>query len=166
MGVKKASEPIVLAEGEGRTGRIPGETFVAKASADDTEGHLAFAVVEFAPRHGTPSHRHPGSGESFYILSGEFINDIEDQEHRVSPGAFAFVPAGASHRITNIGDEPGRVIGFYTPAGPEKGFRVALDRAMELGRLPEIEEIRRIMEEHGTFNTGPARMRFDDTEGG
>jgi quercetin dioxygenase-like cupin family protein len=158
--------PIVLADGEGAVTRIPGETFVAKASGDDTQGHLAFAVGEWAPRHGTFSHRHPGSGESFYVLSGTFLIDIDDQEHRVGPGAFAYVPPGARHRVTNVGDDAGRVIGFFTPAGPENGFRAVRERAMELGRLPEADEIERIMAEHGTTDRGTARMRFDETARG
>jgi mannose-6-phosphate isomerase-like protein (cupin superfamily) len=160
------AKPIVLGAEEGAVTRIPGETFVAKASGEATQGHLALAVGEWAPRHGTFSHRHPGSSESFYVLSGEFIIDIEDEEHNVGPGAFAYVPPGARHRVTNVGNEPARIIGFFTPAGPEKGFQAVRERAMQLGRLPDAEEIEQIMAEHGTVDRGPARMRFDDSDRG
>jgi mannose-6-phosphate isomerase-like protein (cupin superfamily) len=161
-----SDRPIVLADGEGSVTHVPGEKFVAKASGDETVGHLAFAVGEWAARHGTFSHRHPGSSESFYVLSGRFIIDIGDQEYEVGPGAFAYVPPGARHRVTNVGDEPAKIIGFFTPAGPEQGFRAVRERAMEIGRLPEADEIERIMADHGTIERGPARMRFDDSERG
>jgi mannose-6-phosphate isomerase-like protein (cupin superfamily) len=155
-------EPIVLADGEGTITRIPGETFVAKASGETTGGHVALAVGEWAPKHGTFPHRHPSSSESFYVLSGEFIIDIDDVEYHVGPGAFAYVPPGTRHRVTNVGNEPAKIIGFFTPAGPERGFQAVRERAVELGRLPQAEEIESIMASHGTTDRGPARMRFDD----
>ena len=154
-------QPIVLDAEEGPVTRIPGETFVVKATGETTGDHLAFAVGEWAPKHGTPSHRHPTSSESFFFLSGTFIIDIDENEHHVGPGSFAFVPPGAKHRITNIGEEPWKLIGFFAPAGPEKGFRAVQKRAQELGRFPDIEEVQRIMAEHGTTDPGPARMRTD-----
>ena len=157
-----AHEPIVLGADEGTTTRVPGETFIAKVSGDSTGGRLALAVGEWAPRHGTFSHRHPDSSESFFVLSGTFVIDIEDEEHHLGPGAFAYVPPGARHRVTNLGEEPAKILGFFTPAGPERGFRAVRERATELGHLPDADETERIMAENGTVDRGPARMRIND----
>jgi mannose-6-phosphate isomerase-like protein (cupin superfamily) len=155
-------EPIFVAAGDGNPTRVPGETFFVKASGDATGDLLALAEGEFAPRHGTFLHRHMKSGEAFYILHGTFVIDVDGQERELGPGGFAFAPPGATHRITNIADEPGRVIGLYSPAGPERGFRAVRERIAELGALPPPEEVEAILAANDIVRVGPARMRFDD----
>jgi mannose-6-phosphate isomerase-like protein (cupin superfamily) len=155
------NKPIVLGAGEGFAFSTPGESFVSKAIGDTTGGNLALVAAEWTPKHGTSAHLHPDSGEAFFILSGTFIIDIDKEEYHVETGAFAYVPPGATHRITNVGDEPGKFIAFFTPAGPEKGFRAVQKRAQELGKIPTEEEMRVIMAEHGTSGFGPPRT-FDD----
>jgi mannose-6-phosphate isomerase-like protein (cupin superfamily) len=155
-------EPIFLAPGEGGRGQMPGESFTVKASGETTNGLLAFAEGQFAARHGTFLHRHMNSAEAFWVLEGNFLIDIEDRAQELGPGGFALVPPGSAHRITNVGDSPGKVIGLYAPAGPEAGFRAVRERAAELGTIPSEEEVTAILASRDIIRIGPARMRFDD----
>lgn len=43
-------------------------------------------------------HRHLDADESFYVLQGEMILEIEGKSHTLRPGDFAVVRAGEEHR--------------------------------------------------------------------
>jgi len=51
-------------------------------------------------------HQHTDDGECYYILQGKAKYNDNGKEVLLTKGACTFTPAGFSHGIENIGDEP------------------------------------------------------------
>src|SRR5438046_9137100 len=95
--VRMAAGPFILQPGEGRSIDLGGCLMTVKATADATDG--AFTLLEAAepPRFGPPMHIHRDAAEAFYVLEGEYVIFIDDQETRCPAGTFVYIPAGAVH---------------------------------------------------------------------
>lgn len=53
-----------------------------------------------------PPHKHNDKDQIFYILTGNGIIKLGDDEYKVEPGHLIYVPAGLVHQSITIGDEP------------------------------------------------------------
>src|SRR4051812_35718157 len=71
-----------------------------KATSDETGG--AFLMFEFAGELGkvTPMHRHPASDETFYVLDGEILLNLDGQERKLAAGGVVVIPRGVPHAFT------------------------------------------------------------------
>ena len=54
-------------------------------------------------------HRHPQT-ETYYVLSGTGVLQIDDQQYPLTPGVAAFIPGGALHAAFATGEEPLRIL--------------------------------------------------------
>jgi mannose-6-phosphate isomerase-like protein (cupin superfamily) len=106
---------------------------LVKASADTTGG--AFTIFEENAPVDTPLHVHKNEDEMFYVLEGEHIFQVGDEEFRVGPGGFAFAPRGIPHSQRRVVPRTGRILALTSPAGLEGFFRdlAEADRAGTLG---------------------------------
>jgi mannose-6-phosphate isomerase-like protein (cupin superfamily) len=106
---------------------------VVKASADTTGG--AFSIFEENEPVDTPLHVHEREDEMFYVLEGEHVFQVGEEEFRVGPGGCAFAPRGVPHAQRRVVPRTGRVLVLTSPAGFEGFFRelAAADRAGALG---------------------------------
>jgi mannose-6-phosphate isomerase-like protein (cupin superfamily) len=68
---------------------------LVKASAECTGG--AFSIVEEIDPLDTPRHVHEREDELFFVLEGEHVFEIGDEEFRIGPGGTAFGPRGVPH---------------------------------------------------------------------
>ena len=70
-----------------------------------------FAVRRFTldPGAEVPKHTNEVEHEQ-YVLAGEYVVGIGEEEHAVSPGDALLIPAGVEHWYRNEGDEPGAFI--------------------------------------------------------
>lgn len=48
---------------------------------------------------------HHGGDETLLIISGQLELELEDRKERLGAGDSVFIPRGALHRLTNIGDD-------------------------------------------------------------
>jgi uncharacterized RmlC-like cupin family protein len=81
---------------------------------EDTEGSYLEFVGEFELKPGArlAPHLHD-SHEFYYLLSGEAIMQIEDEQRRVRPGDLVHIPRNAVHSIWPASDtEPFRGLAF------------------------------------------------------
>jgi mannose-6-phosphate isomerase-like protein (cupin superfamily) len=81
-------------------------------SADRTPTNgLTVGVAEIGP--GNPDayfpHRHEPA-EIYYILAGEGVVTIEDDDFAVRAGTTVFIPGNAWHGTRNLGDQPLRLL--------------------------------------------------------
>jgi len=53
-----------------------------------------------------PPHKHNDKDQIFYILSGNGVIKLGDEEHEVKPGYLIYVPAGLVHQSITKGSEP------------------------------------------------------------
>ena len=94
---------------------------VVKASADTTGG--AFTVLEENEPVDTRLHVHENEDELFYVLEGEHVFQVGDQEFHAGPGGLVFAPRGVPHAQRRVVPRTGRVLVLVSPAGFEGFFR-------------------------------------------
>ena len=112
---------------EGERLRFGEVEIVLKASADRTGG--AFTIFEENEPVDTPLHVHENEDELFYVLEGEHIFRIGDEELRVGPGGLAFAPRGIPHSQRRVVPRSGRLLILTSPGGFEGFFRELADAA-------------------------------------
>jgi mannose-6-phosphate isomerase-like protein (cupin superfamily) len=134
-------EAYVLQPGEGRLIDLGGFSMSVKATGEGTTGLFTLLEADEPPNFGPPLHIHHGIGEAFYVLEGEYIIFIREEEFRCPPGSFIFIPAETPHGF-RVGNVASRKLNLYLPASMI-GYFDDLSDAMKKGeadpdRLAEI----------------------------
>ena len=101
--------------------RFAGAELVIRASAETTGG--AFSIVEEIDPLDTRLHVHEREDELFYVLEGEHVFRVGDEEHRAGPGDMVFGPRGVPHAQARVVPRAGRHLVIASPAGFEVFFR-------------------------------------------
>src|ERR1051326_8412067 len=83
-----------------------GEIWV-KLAGSDTGGTYAITEGTTPPLGGPPLHRHSREDESFYILEGEFVFEVDGKLLQAGPGSSVFAPRGTVHLFQNVGTSVG-----------------------------------------------------------
>ena len=151
--MSEAGQPVVVGPGEGVTMQGPaGGPLTFKARSAQTNGALTLFENVIAPGDGPPLHAHEREDESWYVLEGELRFKLGGEIRHAPRGSFVFVPRGVPHCFQNVGDEPARIIVFFTPAGMEGFF----DRFAELPAGPvDPDAFRRLGADAGMTVLGP-----------
>lgn len=119
--------------GDGERLRFGEVEVIVRATAQDTAG--AFSLFEEVDPADTPLHVHEHEDELFYVLEGEHVFTVGDEEFRVGPGGVVFAPRGVPHAQRRVVPRTGRELVLTLPGGLE-GFFLELaeaDRAGDLG---------------------------------
>jgi mannose-6-phosphate isomerase-like protein (cupin superfamily) len=125
--------------------RFSDADFVIRASADTTDG--AFSMLEEADPLDTPLHVHKNEDELWYVLEGEHVVQIGDDEFHVGPGETVFGPRGVPHAQRRVVPRTGRFLEFFYPAGFEGFFRELAEAERSGSSMPE--EYVRVSEKYG-----------------
>lgn len=136
-----AGEGYVLQPGEGRLIDLGGFSMSVKATGDQTDGTFTLLEADEPPDFGPPLHIHHGIAEAFYVLEGEYIMFMNENEFRCPAGSFIFIPPEIPHGF-RVGNVPSRKLNLYLPASMV-GYFDDLSDAMRKGeadpeRLSEI----------------------------
>ncbi|MCP9484390.1 MAG: cupin domain-containing protein [Gaiellaceae bacterium MAG52_C11] len=110
-------------------------TILILASAEATGG--AFTLFEeVPPLADTPLHVHVHENEDelFYVLDGEHVFHVGDEEFRTGRGGLVFAPRGVPHGQRRVVPGSGRLLVLTAPAGLEGFFR-ELAAAQDAGTL-------------------------------
>lgn len=101
---------------------------------------MTLGEVVLLPGKGHDRHNHPGSEEILYVLSGEGMQMMNDEEpFLVKAGDTIYVPKAVFHSTLNTGWTPLRLLAVYNPGGPEKALESLPDyRQLPAGELPKI----------------------------
>jgi quercetin dioxygenase-like cupin family protein len=75
--------------------------------------HTAVVYFEVQPGDYLPTHT-DSAEEVLYIVAGEGEAHLGDELGRVRTGDLAVIPAMVPHGIANTGDEPLKVVGFFS----------------------------------------------------
>jgi quercetin dioxygenase-like cupin family protein len=96
-------------------------SFDFKVSAQDGGGIF---VVENTLREkgGSTRHIHYMQDEWLYALEGEFLVEAGQTRSRLKQGDSIFLPRNVPHVWAYVGDQPGRILLVYVPAGKIEGF--------------------------------------------
>lgn len=143
---------FVLRPGEGRSIDLGGFQMSLKASEEDTAGAFSLLEADEPPNFGPPMHIHHNCAEAFYVLAGEYVIFIEEQEFRCPAGSFVYIPSGIRHGF-RVGTESSRKLNVYVP-GAMVGYFDNLSEAIAAGNAdPGVLD--RIANDHGMQVTGP-----------
>jgi mannose-6-phosphate isomerase-like protein (cupin superfamily) len=129
----------------GETLRFSDAEFVVKASGDTTGG--SFTIIEEAAPLDTPLHFHRNEDELWYVLEGEHVFHIGDEEFHAGPGEIVFGPRGVPHAQRRVVPRTGRLLEFFSPAGFERFFRELAEAESTGSSMPEAYA--RVSEKYG-----------------
>ena len=71
----------------------------------------------------TPLHAHQNEDELWYVLEGEHVIQVGDDEFAVGPGDVVFAPRGVTHAQRRVVERTGRHLVLFYPGGFEGFFR-------------------------------------------
>ena len=115
---------------------------------EETGGHVSVIENVVAPRAKGPYLHTHDFDETFYMLEGELVFQVEDQLVTKRRGEVAFAPRNVPHALTNRTDAPARYVLVCTPAGLERLFaRMAAEQAGEeppewaLQPIPDVKRV-------------------------
>ena len=131
--MKSATEAYSLPATGGERLRLGEVEIVVKVSAAATAG--AFALFEEREPLDTPLHVHEREDELFFVIEGEHVFQVGEEEFRIGPGGLVFAPRGVPHAQRRVVPRTGRVLVLSVPAGLDGFFRelAEADRAGQLG---------------------------------
>ena len=121
MTVNADPATYTLATDGGERLRFGDVEILLKATAATTGG--AFTLFEEREPADTPLHVHEREDELFFVLEGEHVFQVGDEEHAAGPGALVFAPRGVPHAQRRVVPREGRVLILTAPAGLEGFFR-------------------------------------------
>jgi quercetin dioxygenase-like cupin family protein len=116
-------------------------------TGEDTGGAFCLFTDHPQPGWALPPHRHANESETIYVVEGHFAMDVGGESLELGPGDVAHVPAGVLHSGGTVGDEPGRRVVIFSPAGIEAFF-------LEVGGAsrddePDLTRLIELATEHG-----------------
>jgi mannose-6-phosphate isomerase-like protein (cupin superfamily) len=122
-------------------------------SKQDTGGALALFIDEVPPNGGPPLHIHHQEDETFYLLEGELVMQVNGEQVTVGAGSVAFLPRGVPHTFTNPGTETARALVILTPGGLE-GFFAEVEPLVTQAE-PEMGAVLAVAAKYGIEAIGP-----------
>lgn len=156
------SNPFLVTGEESRVGQplnIFGDTVVIKVSGQDTGGKYSVMTGETPPLGGPPLHVHRDVNETFYVLEGKFMFELDGVQHIAEAETTVQIPPGVKHLYQNVGDSVGRTLLIVEPAGLDDFFGELAEVLKQPGE-PPMEVIAVLHDKFGMDLYGPpAAMR-------
>ena len=122
-----------------------------KISAKDTENGLAvFEQTGLSPYGGPPLHIHPFQDEWFYVVEGEYLFQVGEDQYEMKPGDTIILPRKVKHAFIQLTDQ-GKMIVSYLPAGKMEAFFEVTD---QWTAPPSKEEIIKVFADHDMLVVG------------
>lgn len=132
-----AGNAIVHMPGEGRLLDMGPFQMRLHADAEQTGGGFTLLEADEPPGFGPPMHVHEDAAEAFYVLEGEYVIFMGDEERLCPAGSFIYVPAGLEHGF-RVGRIQSRKLNLYLPAAMVGYFEaLALATAEERSLTPD-----------------------------
>jgi mannose-6-phosphate isomerase-like protein (cupin superfamily) len=154
---EQRSRAFVLRPGEGHDIDMGNFRMSLKASAEDTGQAFTLLEAEEPPNFGPPMHIHHDASEAFYVVSGEYVIFIEDDEYVCPAGSFIHIPAGVPHGF-RVGAVPSRKLNIYAPAAMV-GYFDELAAAIAAEEMDD-DSLADIARRHGMEVIGPVRKGY------
>lgn len=125
------STPILVAAGEDRLGEHRGlgiSSINFKVCAQDGDGIL---IIEnnFREKGGPARHLHYSQDEWFFVVEGEFIFEVGQEQFRLRPGDSLLAPRKVPHVWAYTGGTGGSILIAFMPAGKMESFFLQVTKA-------------------------------------
>jgi quercetin dioxygenase-like cupin family protein len=148
------SEPYIVLPGEARRLDLGNFEALVLASREQTADEFTLLQTQREPPgFGPPLHVHHDAAEAFYVLEGEYLMILEDQQTVCPPGSFAFVPRNMPHTFKVISSTPGKKLNLFSPAAMVGFFEELSDAEVAGNATPELLD--EIAARHGMGIVGP-----------
>jgi quercetin dioxygenase-like cupin family protein len=116
--------------------------------SEETDGQVSVVEIVVPPHSaGPPLHTHDFD-ETFYMLQGELVFQVDEARATKGAGELAFAPRNVPHALANPSDAPARYVLVCTPAGFERHWaRLAAETAgveppqWALQPIPEVTPV-------------------------
>ena len=95
-----------------------------KVTAAETGGVFLMFEDEMEAGKVTPLHLHPATDETFCLLEGEILLDLDGERRELGAGGVAVMPRGVPHAFKVI-SPTARMLCLLTPGNAEDFFRIA-----------------------------------------
>jgi mannose-6-phosphate isomerase-like protein (cupin superfamily) len=106
-----------------------GKQMFVKIPASATAGEFSLLEDISPPRNGPPLHSHSFE-EWFYVLTGNFLFEVDGRQVFAGPGDTAYVPPHLPHAFQNIGESEGGMLILARPGGVETYFQTVAAHLM------------------------------------
>jgi mannose-6-phosphate isomerase-like protein (cupin superfamily) len=114
------TSPVAVWSGQGRMKELRRGRGTMEALVDVADGATQIDVHINTVRAGTepgPRHYHAGNENAYYVLSGEGLISVGNDDYEVGQGDFVFIPPGVPHSVHNSSSTVDlRLIEIYAPA--------------------------------------------------
>jgi quercetin dioxygenase-like cupin family protein len=119
--------------------KITGRTYPARRRTQNVVGgvspiqakNFCMGNVTLEPNGGQVPWHNQEQEEVYFVIDGTGEMCLGNERQTVTTGQAVFIPPGIFHQLTNVGDQPLRMIYCYGPAGDVAHWRQELD-----GTLP------------------------------
>lgn len=153
----RVKKGIMVASGKDRFDKplalFEGDKFYCKVSSKDTDGDLYIFESTRLKEGGPPLHYHYSQDEWWYIISGEFLIKVGDENYKAKAGDSVFGPRGVPHTFSKVGTGEAKLIMLFQPAGKmEQWFALVNDGT--IGKMTD-EQKHEARKEHGFEHIGP-----------
>lgn len=124
-----------------------------KASGAATSNSLAVIEQRLPAGFSPPPHIHHNEDEAFYLLTGEIVGQVSDQQFPARAGSFLWLPRGVQHGFVVSNDGPCSMLIITTPSGFDRFVTEVGSPTTTLDRLPEPSEpdVPRLIEIAGRY---------------
>lgn len=122
----------------------------------ETGGALAIVECEIPEAtSGPPLHVHPGSEETFVVISGRLLVHRAGEVHVLGADEALHVPRGAAHTFATPPDQGARFLAIHSPAGFEVFHAAAAALERERGRPLTADGLVALARHHDWAPAGP-----------
>ena len=128
-------------------------SMTVKAEAQETGGVLSVLEADEPAGFGPPLHIHEDADEVFYVLSGEYLIYVDEEEFGCAEGSFIFIPKGVRHTF-RVGSKQSRKLNIYLPAAM-MGYFEKLASATESGVVLDESTLFQVARDHSMTVVGP-----------
>lgn len=153
--METALRPYAIRRDEGDTLSFFGALTWVKATGEQTGGALGLLEHVVPPGAGSPWHVHHNEDECFYVLEGEILFIVGNEQQRITagPGTYVFGPRDIPHGFRNDGAAPARMLLEVTPAGFDQFVLALAEPAPASGFGPAgPPDMERVMSEAAKYN--------------
>jgi quercetin dioxygenase-like cupin family protein len=147
---------VIRMPGEGKELTLAGKPLAFLVTGENTK-HTSMFEWTVPAGFSTGLHVHRVQEETFYVLAGECVWQIGDQQIRARPGTYVFIPPGVPHNIGNSSDEPARMIMTVSPPGHEHYFE-DLAKLTGRGGPPDANAIAELRRRYDTDQLSALRV--------
>lgn len=134
---------------------LPNEEIFYKVTGDDTDGLFDYFDLRVGHLKGFPLHIHEKQHETFHVVEGELLLQVDGEWTLAKKGDFIFVPKGVEHTYINVRRQPTHSVGIISPGGFDKFVAEIQAYVRSTGGHPDQNRINEISANHDQKWTGP-----------